>query len=428
MAIMVSYAGKLCLAPMVRSGELPTRLMALRHGADLVWLPEIVDRKIRTCLRVENAHLNTVDFVDPRQPKTVIFRTDRVRENGRLIFQLGLADPDIAVEGALKVVHDVDGIDLNCGCPKPFLTHAGMGAALLSKPELLTAILRKLVEKVGTPHLVPISAKIRLLSETDAAPTLELVRQICATGVANLTVHCRTRAMRNRQSPVRQFVGEIYKETARHNVSLVVNGGFSCRADFERFRAAIGIPQLGGMFAESAELNPTIFGARAAPWGEVVPEFVETAMRVGNNQANTKYILLNQVPGKLPYYQKICKVKTHEEFLAIARDAGSGAADEGGKVFVRTMMKDRLYAVGELEASVAENELRAQETKTSNSSENTLTDGTKSHLSETATGSLQGGREDVGGGLDSLYGAAGQAKRTTTGGPDPKRRREAAVV
>lgn len=381
---MVSYAGKLCLAPMVRSGELPTRLMALRHGADLVWLPEIVDRKIRTCVRVENSRLHTVDFVDPRLPTTVIFRTDRARESGRLIFQLGLADPDIAVDGALAVVHDVDGIDLNCGCPKPFLTHAGMGAALLSKPELLTAILRNLVDKVGRPHRVPISAKIRLLSETDAAPTVALVRQICATGVANLTVHCRTRAMRNRQSPVRRFVGEIYREAARHNVSLVVNGGFSCRADFERFRAAVGIPQLGGMLAESAELNPTVFGPRAAPWGAVVPEFVETAERVGNNPSNTKYILLNQVPGKLAYYQRLCKVKTHDEFLAIARAAGCGAGDEGGRVFVRTMMKDRLYAVGELEA--------------------------------VGEGDGDNGRENS------------AAKRASTGGPEPKRRREAAVV
>jgi len=34
---MVDYKGKLVLAPMVRAGELPTRLLALRYGADLVW-------------------------------------------------------------------------------------------------------------------------------------------------------------------------------------------------------------------------------------------------------------------------------------------------------------------------------------------------------------------------------------------------------
>jgi tRNA-dihydrouridine synthase 2 len=33
----VDYRGKLVLAPMVRSGELPSRLTALHYGADLVW-------------------------------------------------------------------------------------------------------------------------------------------------------------------------------------------------------------------------------------------------------------------------------------------------------------------------------------------------------------------------------------------------------
>lgn len=33
----VDYRGKIVLAPMVRSGELPSRLAAIHYGADLVW-------------------------------------------------------------------------------------------------------------------------------------------------------------------------------------------------------------------------------------------------------------------------------------------------------------------------------------------------------------------------------------------------------
>ena len=33
----VDYRGTVVLAPMVRSGELPSRLLALKYGADLVW-------------------------------------------------------------------------------------------------------------------------------------------------------------------------------------------------------------------------------------------------------------------------------------------------------------------------------------------------------------------------------------------------------
>src|SRR2546430_16113488 len=39
----VDYRNKIVLAPMVRSGELPSRLLALHYGADLVWGPETVD-------------------------------------------------------------------------------------------------------------------------------------------------------------------------------------------------------------------------------------------------------------------------------------------------------------------------------------------------------------------------------------------------
>ena len=42
---MIEYANKLCLAPMVRSGELPIRLLSLRYGCDLLWTPELVDKK-----------------------------------------------------------------------------------------------------------------------------------------------------------------------------------------------------------------------------------------------------------------------------------------------------------------------------------------------------------------------------------------------
>lgn len=341
------YAGKLCLAPMVRSGELPMRLMALQYGADLVWSPEIIDRKIRICTRVENKKMGTIDYVDATRPSTkvpVIFRTNPSVEKGRLIFQMGSADPAIAVEGALKVIDDVDGIDLNCGCPKPFSVHAGMGAALLQTPDLLTLILRSLVEHVGTPHNKPISAKIRLMDATDPLPTLELVERICRTGIANLTVHCRTREMRNREEPIRKFVKGIFSVTQKHNVSLIVNGAFRCKKEFLQFRRSVHIRELGGMIAEAAESNPTVFSDSPRPWTQVASEFIDTCVCVDNHPSNTKYVLLNQVPGKSNYYQKLAKAKTHEEMRKIA----DTFEDDDEKVFIRVMQKDKLYEPGEL--------------------------------------------------------------------------------
>lgn len=51
-AYELEYNSKLVLAPMVRTGTLPTRLLSLYYGAGLVWSPEIVDRAIIGAKRV----------------------------------------------------------------------------------------------------------------------------------------------------------------------------------------------------------------------------------------------------------------------------------------------------------------------------------------------------------------------------------------
>jgi tRNA-dihydrouridine synthase 2 len=53
---------------------------------------------------------------------------------------MGTASPELALEAALKVKNDVAAIDINCGCPKHFSVHAGMGAALLRTPDLLCEV------------------------------------------------------------------------------------------------------------------------------------------------------------------------------------------------------------------------------------------------------------------------------------------------
>jgi tRNA-dihydrouridine synthase 2 len=39
-------------------------------------------------------------------------------EKDRLIYQIGSATPELAVQAAKLVEQDVAGVDLNCGCPK----------------------------------------------------------------------------------------------------------------------------------------------------------------------------------------------------------------------------------------------------------------------------------------------------------------------
>lgn len=322
---MVIYAGKLVLAPMVRAGELPTRLLALQHGADLVWSPEIIDKKLIQCERQINETLKTVDFVIPspggNKPPTLVFRTYPAAEKGKVIFQIGTATPSLALEAALKVIKDVDGIDVNAGCPKHFSVHSGMGAALLQTPEKLCSILKELVTKVGEPYKKPISVKIRLLE--DEEKTLKLVERLCSTGISNLTVHCRTTPMRNREAPIRDYIPGIYRICQRMKVSLIMNGAVRDRSHFRGLREQLILPEdIGGMMADCAENNPTVFSDSPLPWYDTCRQYIKIANDFGNHLGNTKYMLSRLVPGKSKFFQFFARCKTMQEVQFVIDQLG----------------------------------------------------------------------------------------------------------
>ena len=147
----LSYGGgKLILAPMVRVGTLPARLLALEYGADIVFCEEVIDHRILTvssmgnfnelslykkkasyksylliealkksswilsdacpmnndcssvvsfsmqCKRVENPKLGTVDFqLEDDGASPVIFRTCPAKERHALVFQMGTSDAEV---------------------------------------------------------------------------------------------------------------------------------------------------------------------------------------------------------------------------------------------------------------------------------------------------------------------------------------------
>ena len=181
----LDYKNKMILAPMVKVGTLPMRLLALEYGADIVYTEEIIDKRILASDRMENVALGTIDYIDKRD-NSLVFRTCE-KEKDKLVIQIGTSDPARAAAVGRKVERDVSGLDVNMGCPKSFSLKGGMGAALLSHPEKVRNILTKLVESLT----IPVTAKIRLLP--DIQDTLHLVEVIQDTGVAALAVHGRTK-------------------------------------------------------------------------------------------------------------------------------------------------------------------------------------------------------------------------------------------
>lgn len=188
----------------------------------------------RVLLTVDAAQTGVISY---NGKSKAMFTTHPV-EKPYLIYQIGSADPDLAVQAAKTVMQDVSGVDLNCGCPKPFSTHAGMGAALLSTPDLLCSILTALRREM--PPEITVSAKIRLLPTQEE--TLKLVERIANTGVSVLTVHCRTRNMRPREPAVIERLREIvdFVEGMGKGIAVIANGDCQSVTDAIRVRNITG--------------------------------------------------------------------------------------------------------------------------------------------------------------------------------------------
>ncbi|KAI0315330.1 hypothetical protein OF83DRAFT_1027875, partial [Amylostereum chailletii] len=278
------YKNGVMLAPMVRSSSLPTRLFALKHGAKLVWGPEIVDRAILHSERVVDPVSGTISYLGKQS--RAMFACHPI-EKPYFIYQIGSSDPDLAVQAAKTVMQDVAGVELNCGCPKPFSTSGGMGAALLSTPDLLCSILEALRRELP-PH-ISVSAKIRLLSTQEE--TMKLVERIVNTGVNCVTIHCRTRSMRKTERARTERLKDIvdFVRGLGKDVAVVQNGDCIGYDDARRIRSMTGADSV--MIATAAESNPTIFSSTPLTDLEetFIPPYVRLAKYLDNHWASTKF-------------------------------------------------------------------------------------------------------------------------------------------
>ncbi len=311
----------------VRSGELPSRLLALKYGADLVWGPETVDKSMIGTTKRFNPITSTIDFTrlssnssrpQPAvQKEGLIYRLHPEREKGKLIFQIGTASPETAVAAAKLVAENVAGIDVNAGCPKPFSTSGGMGAALLQTPDLLASILTALVKEVGEVYEIGISVKIRLLETSEK--TESLVRELCSTGITGLTIHCRTTPMRPRERAIRDQLRMIADICREKGVACLMNGDVKNRDEALQLVQEYRVD--GAMIATAAEANSSVFRTQEEggllPWKEVVLEYVKTALEVENKWGNTKFLLSQLMPGKAEVYRRVVGCKSYRQVCEV---------------------------------------------------------------------------------------------------------------
>lgn len=306
----LSFRNKTALAPMVRVGTLPMRLLALDYGADIVYCEELIDIKMAQCKRIVNEVLETVDFVAPDD--RVMFRTCS-REKDRVVFQMGTADPQRALTVAQLVQDDVAAVDVNMGCPKEYSTKGGMGAALLSDPDKIEAILTTLVKGLSKP----VTCKIRVLPSLE--DTVRLVKRIEQTGVWAIAVHGRLKEERP-QHPVHcDYIQAVAKAVS---IPVIANGGshdlVKTYSDISKFREATGASAV--MLARAAMWNPSIFSCKGpVSVDAVMEEYIKYAVRYDNNAFNTKYCLCQMLRDRVesPMGKQLHAAQTNKEICEV---------------------------------------------------------------------------------------------------------------
>ncbi|KAL7541979.1 hypothetical protein ACHAXR_012170 [Thalassiosira sp. AJA248-18] len=263
------------LAPMVRASTIPLRTLALSHGADLVYTEELVDRSIFPTERLINTELGTIDYRVPKHTYSlkvqkrmaadkdnpdskdgaILLRIDPLVERNKLIYQIGTGESNFALEAATKVIGDVNGMDVNMGCPKKFSVSGGMGSALLGDVKRACDIISTLRRNLSNK---PVSAKIRLLDPDDPRPTLDFVRALIRAGANAITIHGRVVGDESHTMARWPTLVEVVRQLKQtESVPIIVNGDLYTRADIQEMKRRSGCD--GVMLARPALYNISLF-------------------------------------------------------------------------------------------------------------------------------------------------------------------------
>lgn len=274
------YGNAIILAPMVRIGTLPMRLLSLDYGCDIVYSEELIDWKLIQSERRVNDILNTIDFID-KTDGAIVFRTCD-REKNRVVLQMGTADPQRALKAANLVKNDVAAIDVNMGCPKEFSVKGGMGSALLCDPDRAVSIMKTLVEGLECP----VTCKVRVLQDPDE--TVKFCQRLADTGIAAIAIHGR----RKEERPQHPNHDDIIRLVAKNlSIPVIANGGslnIEKYEDIGKFKKETNCASV--MIARAAQWNCSIFRKDGLlPLDDVIKSYLHYCVKFDNPLPNSKY-------------------------------------------------------------------------------------------------------------------------------------------
>lgn len=166
--------------PMVRYSKLPFRALVRDYETDLCYTPMTLAK----------------EFVNSQVARDSEYTTNE--SDAPVILQFA-ARTAIDLGNATEIAAPfIDGVDLNCGCPQRWAISEGVGAHLMSRPELVAEMVREAKSRsVKRQNGGPLRVSIKIRVHDDLRRTVDFVRQAEMAGVDWITVHGRTRRQKS---------------------------------------------------------------------------------------------------------------------------------------------------------------------------------------------------------------------------------------
>ena len=243
------------VAPMVDASELPFRLLCRQYAAHAAWSPM----------------LHSVSFVTSKKYRRTFFTT--CPDDVSVVAQFCANQPAVFLQ-ATRILHaehpNVLAVDLNCGCPQRIAQRGFFGSFLQDD----MALTFDLVSTIARDSPLPITVKIRILE--DEAQTVAYARMIECAGAAMITVHGRTRKMKDHRKGHADW-HIIRKVRDALTIPVVANGSVSTFEDIQAcfdISGADAVMSATGLLANPAHFLPP--AQQPSRW-EIAREYLRLA-------------------------------------------------------------------------------------------------------------------------------------------------------
>jgi tRNA-dihydrouridine synthase B len=232
---MIYKPNGLILAPLAGYTDLPYRKSARRHGCEYAFC-EMVDAG-----SLVYGTKKTIRFLD----------RDPVED--WLGVQL-LGSDTKTLKEATKILneYEFDVLDFNLGCPAPKVSKKGEGAELARQYDKAIAAFSAITSVSNKA----VTAKIRILDDTDPQPTIRLCQGLVDEGVKCITIHGRIKE-KFYSGDVHFNILKAVREAIPDSVQIVANGGVMSPVSYQQIMEESTLSEV--MVARGAMGNPWIF-------------------------------------------------------------------------------------------------------------------------------------------------------------------------